>query len=233
MYRSDTARDARDATSVTGENSPAGPGRTGSVSGAAGSSEGSGDEPARFGNGGEQLRPSDETVMRSIRAGDPEALQRLMDRHWGGLHRYAERMLECPATAEDVAQEVFVRVWNHRGRWTPGGSVSAYLYRIARNQVLQRSRHRDVRERTAPEIRQRAQKVVTPLETAVHGELRQAFEEAVAELPERRREAFVLVRMRGLSLREAAEAMGVTRRTVANHVYLAATDLEAALRPFL
>lgn len=178
-------------------------------------------------------RPTDPRLMRSISSGDPDALQALMDRHWGGLVRYAERMLRCPDAAEDVAQEVFVRVWEHRSRWTPGGSVQGYLYRIARNLVLQRSRHLEVRDRTEPEVRRRAGTVTTPVEDAVHGELRAAFREALDDLPERRREAFLLVRMRGLSLREAGEVMGLTRRTVANHVYLAAGDLETALRPFL
>lgn len=176
---------------------------------------------------------SDARTMEAIRAGDPDALQTLMDRHWRGLVRYAARMLGSTDAGEDVAQEVFVRVWEHRSRWTSSGSVQGYLYRIARNLVLQRSRHQEVRERTEPEVRRRAGEVTTPVENAVHDELRCAFEEALEELPERRREAFLLVRMRGLSLREAGEAMGVTRRTVANHVYLAAGDLEAALRPFL
>lgn len=177
--------------------------------------------------------PPDGRLMESIRAGEAEALQLLMDRHWRGVVGYAARMLGSADPAEDVAQEVFVHVWEHRTRWTSGGSVQAYLYRIARNLVLQRFRHRDVRERTEGEIRRRTRMVTTPFQEAVRGELRAAFEEAVAGLPERRREAFLLVRMQGLSLRRAGEVMEVSRRTVANHVYLATCDLEAALRPFL
>lgn len=176
---------------------------------------------------------SDEDLMCSIGDDDPDALQALMDRHWPAMLRYVGRMLDSPDVAEDVVQEVFVRVWEHRERWEPGGSVSAYLYRVARNLVLQRIRHRDVRERTEPEVRRRAGRVSTPVEHAIQGELREAFERALEELPERRREAFILVRLQGLTLREAGEVLGITRRTVANHVYLASSDLEEALRPYL
>jgi RNA polymerase sigma-70 factor (ECF subfamily) len=66
-----------------------------------------------------------------------------------------------------------------------------------------------------------------------YGELRHALEEALGALPDRRREAFLLVRVDGMSLGAAAERMGVTKRTVANHVYMATTDLERTLQPFL
>lgn len=90
-----------------------------------------------------------------------------------------------------------------------------------------------VRSRSEFEIRQNLPRVATPAEEFAKRELHEAFEAAVRRLPQQRREAFELVRLRGLSLQEAAEVMGVTRRTVANHLYLAAKDLEEELRPFL
>ena len=175
----------------------------------------------------------DEELMVYIREGEVEALQMLIDNHWEGIVGYSMRMLGRGEEAEDVAQEVFIAVWEHRARWTPEGSVQAYLYRIARNLVLRRSRHREVRTRAEPEIRRRIPRVPTPAEDASFVECRTAFERALGALPERRREAFSLVRSQGLSLREAAEVMGVTRRTVTNHVYMAAKELEQALRAYL
>lgn len=176
---------------------------------------------------------SDATLMCLIGRGDVEALQELIDRHWKGLVSQVDSMLHSLDEAQDVAQEVFVRVWEHRTRWRPGGSARAYLYRIARNLVLLRRRHLEVRERTESEVRRRAGRVASPLEDLTHTELREAFEKALDSLPDRRREAFLLVRFRGMSLHEAARVMNVTRRTVANHVYMAVCDLEDELRPFL
>lgn len=174
-----------------------------------------------------------ESLMEAIRDGDGDALQALLDRYWAELYGFSVRMLREPDEAEDVAQEVFVLVWEHRLRWRPEGSVRAYLFRIARNLLQHRFRHREVRARKEAEIRGFAPPVTTPAEDVLFSQGHSAFERAFAALPERRREAFSLVRLQGMTLREAAEVMEVTQRTLTNHVYLASRELELALRPFL
>jgi RNA polymerase sigma-70 factor (ECF subfamily) len=172
-------------------------------------------------------------LMQRIHAGDADALEQLMGVYWPNLVGYATHLLGSIDEAKDVAQEVFVRTWEHRRRWKPGGSAETFLYRIARNLSLLQLRRRQVRRRCEPELQNGSKKVRTPIDDTLSGELRQAFHEALDELPERRREAFLLVRLEGLSLGVAAEHMGVTKRTVANHIYMATSDLERSLRPFL
>lgn len=187
----------------------------------------------------DRLPPSAESLdddarcMELLRSDDAHALQALMQRHWAGLVRYARSMRLSSDDASDVAQEVFVRVWEHRARWTVGGSPQGYLYRIARTLVLQGFRRQGVRELAREEVRRRVRRVLTPLDSATENELRSAIEAAVRALPERRREAFVLVRLEGLSLVAAAEALGVAKQTVANHCHLAVQDLQRALGPYL
>lgn len=181
----------------------------------------------------ERREAADTVLMEAIQDDDPAALRALMVRYWGALIGYSRRSNLSPDEANDVAQEVFVRVWEHRARWTSGGSPQGYLYRIARTLILEGFRHQDVRVRTRDRVRARAGRVVTPFEEAARHELEAAIEEAIEALPERRREAFVMVRIEGLSLQAAAEALGLSRQTVANHVHLAVRDLQSALGPFL
>jgi len=176
------------------------------------------------------LAPS--RLMAQLQRGDPEALERLMERYWTRLVGYAFQLLGCIDDANDVAQEVFVRTWTHRRRWQAGGSAEAYLYSIARNLSLLQLRHRAVRRRCEPELRTETGRVQTPVDDTLSAELRDTMEEALATLPDRRRQAFVLVRVDGMSLGAAANLMGVTKRTVANHVYMASTDLERTLETF-
>jgi RNA polymerase sigma-70 factor (ECF subfamily) len=171
--------------------------------------------------------------MASIRDGDAEALQALMDLFWTRLVRYAAALTHCADEAEDVVQRVFISVWETRSRYTASGSVSAYLFRIARNSALVRIRRDEVRRRLGPEVKRRHDSVPSPLDYTAFDELRSAFEVALRSLPPRRREAFELVRIQGLSLHDSGQVMGATRRTVANHVYLASLDLEKKLRRFL
>lgn len=172
-------------------------------------------------------------LMLQIRRGDSEALECLMRRYWSNLVGYAYQFLGSMDEASDVAQEVFVRTWEHRYRWKSGGSATAFLYTIARNLSLLQLRRRRVRRRSEPELHDRAGGVRTPIEEAFSREFETALHEALAALPDRRREAFVLVRVDGLSLRAAAEQMGVTKRTVANHVNMARSDLSQVLQPFV
>ncbi|MBI4539928.1 MAG: sigma-70 family RNA polymerase sigma factor [Gemmatimonadetes bacterium] len=171
----------------------------------------------------------DRELLEALRGGDQSALAVLLRRHWVPIVNYAARMLESADAAEDVAQEVFVRIWQYRWRWTPTGSPSAYLYSIARNLVLKRLRHHAVHTRTAEQIRENMPVVVTPFQHAASVELSETFDRALKSLPVRRREAFILLRYQGLSLREAAKVMGVSPQTVANHATLAALELRQRL----
>ena len=176
---------------------------------------------------------ADEEVMESLRSGDETALATLIDRHGRGLRRYVRGMLASPDDAEDVVQETFLRVWTERKRWMSGGSPQAYVYRIARNLALMRLRHMEVRARADAEIRERGRPARSPLDDASLSELLDALNTALAALPARRREAYLLVRVQQLTLDEAAEVMDLTKRTVSNHVYMALSDLERMLRPHL
>lgn len=172
-------------------------------------------------------------LMVRIHDGDAAALEQLMTRYWAGLVGYAARLLGCRDEATDVVQEVFVRTWERRRRWEMGGSAKSFLYRSARNLCLLQLRRRRVRARTAPEVRRRSRTTPTPIEEAVSGELQHALKGALGGLPERRREAFVLNRVEGMSLAAVAERMGVSKRTVSNHVYMATVELERALEPYV
>lgn len=176
--------------------------------------------------------PSDHELMARIRAGEEAALQLLVERYWSPLLLHVSRSLPAD-DAVDVAQEVFVRVWNSRQHWSPAGEPRAFLYQVARNLTVDRLRHLQLRRRTEPVLRSELdEEVISPMQQAADRELLQALEAAVQVLPPRRREAFVLVRMQGLSLDKTAEAMRLSRQTVANHVSLALSDLAKALGAF-
>jgi RNA polymerase sigma-70 factor (ECF subfamily) len=167
--------------------------------------------------------------MRRLRLGDPAALDRLMHDHWAPLVRYATRLVGSTDAAEDIVQETFVSIWRQRATWKSSGSVRAYLYRITRNLALKERRHRSVRDRWSEWLKRDARPVATPYDTTRDEEIRAAFDRALATLPPRRREAFVLSRYHELSLAEIAGIMGISTQTVANQVSAALADLRRAL----
>ena len=175
---------------------------------------------------GDPLAP----LMAAMRDGSESALGELMELCWAELVRYAARQLGEVETGRDIAQEAFIQVWRRRRAWKPRASVRAYLYRIVRSLVIDQRRKQGVRRRWAAAQQRSPQATpTTPAEELDATILAEVFEAAVASLPERRRDVFELVFLRGLSHAEAAEAMGISAQTVANQMSSALRTIRSAV----
>src|ERR1043165_5703571 len=80
--------------------------------------------------------PSDRDLMGRLAAGDREALEPLMERHYQRLYRIALAYLRRPDDALDVVQETFVKAYTHAARWDGAAEVAPWLTRIAVNQAI-------------------------------------------------------------------------------------------------
>ena len=170
--------------------------------------------------------------LESLRSGDSEALDRLMERLWAPLVGYAGRILPDGSDPQDMVQEAFVRLWTRRATLREDGSIRALLYTTVRNACLDEIRTSRRRQKLrSAECGPSA--APGPYEDTQGAELQRLAAAAVAKLPEKRREVFRLVREEGLSYREAAEVLVLSEQTVANHMSLALADLRTALRPFV
>jgi RNA polymerase sigma-70 factor (ECF subfamily) len=175
---------------------------------------------------------SDNDLIVHIGRGDAAALPELMRRYRGQIVGYAASLLDADA-AEDVAQETFLRVTAHAGRWRPLGSARTYLFHIARNIVLNTRRRRNrFAVLDAARTRWAGRSAPTPGELLDESELRAAIEHAINAMPGRRREVFGLIRFGGLSYREAASIMGTSPQTIANQMSAALADVRNAIEPF-
>lgn len=144
------------------------------------------------------------------------------------LVRFATGLGLGLADADDLAQEAFVRLWERRSSIDPSRSVRAWLYRTVRNLALNQFRDdRRHAERLAalpppgPEP--------TPDDVAEGRTLARRLDALVAELPDRQREALLLTRLDGLTHAEVADVMGVSARTVNNHLVRALRALRTGL----
>lgn len=177
----------------------------------------------------------DIALMRGVQAGSARAFEALMRHYWPLLTAFAAGYVARQDTAEDVVQEVFVRLWVQRGRWKPTGSVRGYLYRMTRNLALNARRSSKARERREQVWHDGAEASIAfrPDDTFHAATLRAAFDEAIRSLPQRRREIFILARYDDLSYAEIAEVLGISPQTVANQLSRALSALRQGLRPHL
>lgn len=177
---------------------------------------------------------TDREVEAGLRQGDPAALDALLDRYWTPLVTYAAAMLQSWDSAEDTVQETFVRLWERREEWSTTGSLQALLFQITRNLTLDEIR-RQRRHLTLLEGQSTVapQPSATPFDELQATQLETAYLAALAALPERRREVFLLSRQHGLSYQQIAMVMGISPQTVANQLSAALTELRNTLEPFL
>jgi RNA polymerase sigma-70 factor (ECF subfamily) len=158
---------------------------------------------------GEPGEDPDLELVRRVGAGDQRACAALVDRHLPKVLGLASRLLGNRADAEEVAQEVFLRVWRHAGEWRPGGAkFSTWLHRVTFNLCHDRLRRR--RETTLDAIGDPPSGEPPPGTELQRAAVTARVEAALAQLPDRQREAILLCHYQELGNIEAAEAMEIS-----------------------
>jgi RNA polymerase sigma-70 factor (ECF subfamily) len=180
---------------------------------------------------------SDSDLLRSMLAGDEEALALLYRRRQGGIYRFALQMSGSKAIAEDVTQEVFLFLMREGHVFDPArGSVSAFLLGVARNYVLRRLRVEhllaplgDDADDDAPFLH--ATTDLCPLEDLTRAETIESVRKAVLSLPSKYREVVVLCELQDISYVETAEILGCAIGTIRSRLHRARALLQEKLRP--
>jgi len=168
-----------------------------------------------------------------IRASDSKAFEAFFRTVHGPLVRYAESLVREPSLARDLTQDALVRIWERRETLDPERSLESLAYRTLKNLCLNRIRDRKNREELLAEEYEAPVTLSAGPDQELRGtRLAERLSEWVEELPERQREALRLSRFQGLSHDEVAEAMGVSARTVNNHLVRALRALRERIRAY-
>jgi len=155
------------------------------------------------------LTDPDLDVLHRVAEGEGAACAELADRHLGRIVAFAERMLGDRGAAEEVAQEVFLRIWKHAGRWKPGQALfSTWVHKVALNLCYDRLRSR--RESALPEGYEQADSSDGPEMSLSRREQNARVSYAVASLPDRQRAAITMCHFQEMRNIEAAEVLGIT-----------------------
>lgn len=174
-----------------------------------------------------------ETLLERYRRGDDTAFGELVARYEDKLFAFLARMTGDSHLAEDVFQQVFVKVAKNASLYDGRASFSTWLFRIARNAALDELRRRNRRPEAPAGERDLAgvadTHVETPLDRLTREELGRRMRAAIDALPEAQREAFLLKEEGDLDFGEIGAVLGCGRETAKSRFRLAVGKLRAVL----
>ncbi len=179
--------------------------------------------------------------MLAVKAGDERAFETLVERHQFRVVGTIAKMLGGESDAEDIAQQVFLRVWNSAPRYNPSAKFTTWLLTITRNLVFNEMRRRqrarlvplDPGDAVHPPPGHVDSSARSPSEEIVEVELQVALTKAIAALPEAQRLAVVLRRFENMPYEDIAKVLKTSVPSVKSLLFRARTDLRERLKNHL
>jgi RNA polymerase sigma-70 factor (ECF subfamily) len=176
----------------------------------------------------------DRAIADRLAAGDETALREAYRAYAGAVFGLALRVTTNRAIAEDVTQDVFVRVWEQPQQYDPArGPLRAYLLAMTHSRAVERVRSEDARRRrqeTAQREATRAPVTVDPQQAVIGHDVGVAVRDALAALPDSQRIPIEMAYFDGLSYRQVASELDEPEGTVKYRIRIGMQKLRAALR---
>jgi RNA polymerase sigma-70 factor (ECF subfamily) len=181
--------------------------------------------------------------MLKVARGDRRAFSELFDRHHRRVAGFAFRFVQDRARAEELAQDIFVKLYQNARGYRPSARFKTYLFRVATNHCLNELRRGEYRVKHVSDSDEGAAEVArresSPSaedgapDRALEGkELERAVGAALANLSDRERAAFTMCRFEGMAYREIADALSASEAAVKSLIHRATLSVARALETF-
>ncbi len=162
---------------------------------------------------------SDGILVDLIRQDDEKAFSVIYQRYSMPLYVHANRFIRDREETKDILQKVFVKIWSIRNRLPTDVKLSAYLYQIVKNELINHISHSKVVDKYLESMSSYASTYVADTDYVIREkQLQEIIEREIQNLPEKMREVFQLSRKQYLSHREIAEKLGISEKTVKNQL---------------
>lgn len=171
-------------------------------------------------------------TLTALKNGEVKAFDTLFISYFGKVKCFIKGLLKSEVDAEDLAQDIFIKLWINHASLDPEKSINAYLYTMARNAAFNFLKHKFVLETYASDYTI-SDNPDTPDELLYAKEIALLIEMAVCQMPEQRRRIYRLSRNEAVSNDEIAACLNISKKTVENQLSLALQDLRKVIACFL
>ena len=174
------------------------------------------------------VRTDEEHLLLQLKGGDSQAFRSIYDRYKDRLGHSLLRLMKSEELAEEVLQDIFLKIWEHRTSIDPSRPFKSYLFRIAENRVYDLFRRATKEAEILKEIIAANSELYTHVEEGLIEKENTAFlERLLSQLPNQRKRVFTACKLEEKSYQEVADELGISVNTVNDHVQKAMQYLRA------
>jgi RNA polymerase sigma-70 factor (family 1) len=172
----------------------------------------------------------DHHLLLALAAGDRTAFTRIFEQYWAQVYGVALRLTKSPEMARDLAQDIFLKLWDHRDKLTKVNNFYSFLYTITRNQVHDQLRKKVFRESNREFLVNYFSAGQTTIADSLESrELDHLLHEAIEKLPPQLKQVLKLGRLEGLSHEEISAKMGITPQSSRTYMARAVAALHKTM----
>ena len=167
-------------------------------------------------------------TLEALRNGDEKAFDTIFIAYYGKVKYFISGILKSDADAEELAQDIFIRIWTKRQSIDPQKSLNAYIYTAARNAAFNFLKHQSVHNAYISE-NLNSEDSEDAVQTIFAREISLLVDMSVGKMPEKRQAIYRLSREEGVSNEDIASRLNISRKTVENQLSLALQELRRVL----
>ena len=176
----------------------------------------------------------DITTIEALQNGDHKAFEEVFLTYFDKVKYLLTGLLRSESDAEELAQDIFVKLWINRQSIDPSKAFSTYIYTIARNTALNYLKHKLVEENFRNSLNDLdVEEADSSDEILFAKEISLLVEMTVCRMPIQRRKIYQMSREKGISNNEIAEELGISKKTVENQISLALQEIKRVISAFL
>lgn len=175
----------------------------------------------------------DKRLVNSLKKGSRSAFRAIFDLYEKRLYAFVFSITKSHYSTEELLQEIFIKLWQQREKIDTSLSFNAFIYTIARNLTYNHLRKIANRENLRQELWRNISYLNDVENQLIFSEYEDILEDILEQLPQKKRSIFILSRQEGKSNQEIADLLGISRKTVKNHLWKTMKIIKAQLQPHL
>lgn len=168
-------------------------------------------------------------LLEKLAIGDQGAFKQIFERYYEKIHYFISGIIKSDDEAEDLCQEVFVKVWINRANFLEVRNLGVYLYVLSKNLAYNYVKSKLTKQKHMEEYPFEEKYSHSPLDNLVAKDLQLLIDMVVEGMPSKRKIIYKLSREDGLSNAEISEKLRISKKTVENHLTLAFKELRKLL----